>query len=224
MSGAVTARHVAIGPPPGPAPSDLDLLNDHVALLANAQAALDRRRATYPGLVEKQAMSPADAASDIAAWELIAAEWHWIRTGEGSAPASWTRHDRIDAVDLALQRTAAALANTPNDAALLHQQDLYRAIRWHLTVQFLGVQRSHWLAELNHALRARANAEAAHRRHGAAPPGQGEQREHQSGAPTKTHPLIASPICAACDRRAEDTATQACTRTDCGLGQRKEAA
>lgn len=195
MTAALTASQGAIGPTPGPAPAVLDLLNDHLALLACARAALDRRRETYPGLVEKQAMSPADAASDIAAWELIVAEWRWITTAEGSAPPSWTRHDRIDAVDLALQRTAAALASRPTDAALLHQQDLYRAIRWHLTVQFLGEQRSHWLAETNHRLRARQCA--------------------RTGAQTA--------LCATCERRAEDPATAACTRTDCGL-IRKEAA
>lgn len=183
MSAALT-----LGPAPGPPPTDLDLLRDNAALLAMAETALAKRRAAYPALVEKQALSPADAAADIAAWELLVGEYQWIcsRAGEaGACPPSWTRHDRIDAVDLALQRTARALTSNPGDPDLLHQRDLYRALNWHLTDQSRGPQHSHWLANLNHQLHLRADAEAAHRRHGAAPPGQGEPPEQQPGAPTK---------------------------------------
>lgn len=197
MSGAQTPAFT-IGPAPGPPPTDLDLLRDNAALLAMAETALAKRRAAYPALVEKQALSPADAAADIGAWELLVGEYQWIcsRAGEsGACPPSWTRHDRIDAVNLAMDRTERVLTSNPGDPDLLHQRDLYRALNWHLTDQSRGTQHSHWLASLNHQLRARANA-----------------------------PLTANPLCSACDRRAEDPATQACTRTDCGLGQRKEAA
>lgn len=172
------------------------LLHDHRALRDQASAALDRRRTAYPALVEKQAMTPADAASDIAAWELLAGEWDWICAGPGTAnrapPPSWTIAARIEAVQLALERTGNALRAAPRDADLQHQCDLYRAMLCHLSLHDSGCQRSHHFARLNHLLRARAcGAEQV--------------------------------LCATCERRADDPATIGCTSADCGL-KHKEAA
>lgn len=178
-------------------PADPDLLFDHAAIRAAADAALDRRRKAYPALVEKQAMTASEAAEDIAAWQALADEWRWICTGEGEAPSSLTLFDRIEAADRALSRTASALTNAPRDEALRLQQGLYHALRWHLSLHFRGEQRSHFIARLNHQLRALA-----------ATSGQIEQQ-------------VA--LCGTCELRREDPATHACTRTDCGL-QQKDAA
>ena len=183
---------------PGEFPEHRHLLDDHAALRTLAQAALDRRRAAYPALVSAGKMIEADAAADVAAWQHLVAEWDWICTGPTPAnptpPPSWTLHDRIDAVELAIERTSAALASAPARGGerenLRHQRDLYRAMHHHLALAGFGGQCCHYFARLNHELRARANGQV---------------------------------LCATCERRADDPATIGCTRTDCGLKQ-KEAA
>lgn len=183
---------------PGQLPEDIHLLGDHAALRAQAQAALARRTAAYPALVSAGKMPEAEAATDISAWQAITAEWDWICTAAGAAPPSWTLHDRIDAVELAIERTSAALASAPARSRdeLRHQRDCYRAMHYHLALAQHGGQRSQFYAGLNHQLRARASAAAL--------------------------PSY-SPVCATCERRREDPATIGCTQTNWGL-QQKDAA
>lgn len=182
---------------PGEYPVDTALLGNHPLLLDLAQAALARRRDAYPALVGSGKMPEAEAAADIAAWTLLAAEWAWIcsATGQhGQQPPRWTLFDRIDAVELAIERTSAALAAAPTRGGqrdlLHHQRDLYRAMHHHLALAQHGGQRSHNLAQFNHLLRARAQG------------------------------LL---LCSTCERRQDDPATIVCTRTDCGIKQREAA-
>jgi len=137
-------------------PSDRHCLNDYPALLAQAQKGLARRREAYPQLVAKGDMTDAEASSDIAAWVLLAAEWTWLTSGEGTPPLAHTLADRLEAVDLALKRVDAGLRRRPRDAALCEQQDLILAMRWHLTHLRYGVPACHFWAELTHEARQAA--------------------------------------------------------------------
>jgi len=131
-----------------------DAIRDHAAILAAAQAAHDRRAEAYPALVERGQLAPDDAAADIAAWAALVAEWHWINTGRGAPPASWTLFDRIDAVDRAADRARLALSRNRRNADLQRQLDLYLAMRWHLSRLRWGDPEVHFMASIGHAYRA----------------------------------------------------------------------
>lgn len=135
-------------------PSDPAILRDYHDMAAAAEAALARRTEAYPAMVARSAMTDQDAASDIAAWTALAAEWRWIDSGTGAAPCRTTLFARIDALDLALERTATAAMRNPRDEALRHQQDIYTAMRWHLSRLDCGVPEVHHRAALTHELRA----------------------------------------------------------------------
>lgn len=134
--------------------TDRDAIRDHAAILAAAQAAHDRRAEAYPALVERGQLSADDAAADIAAWAALVAEWHWIITGRGEPPASWTLFDRIDAVDRAVDRARLALSRNRRNADLQRQLDLYLAMRWHLSRLRWGDPEVHFMASIGHAHRA----------------------------------------------------------------------
>ena len=165
-------------------PADRDALRDWPDILEAAEAALARRREAYPAMVEKGGMTGEEAEADIAAWNLLAAEWRFIVHGTGELPPSYTLFARIAAVDLAIERACNARSRRSRDAGLARQQDLYTAMRWHLSRLDAGGQLIHRLARLTHQMRG------------------------------------AMAHCAICDRRREDAARTACTRTDCGLPHR----
>lgn len=172
-----------------------DFADDHPALLAQARTALARREAAYPAMVTRGEVTGDQAEADITGWRDLVQEWDWIVTGAGEAPHPLTRRRRLAAVDLALERVETELARSGSArrADLLRQQDLYTAIRWHLTRLKLGAPAIHFWADCNHLLR---------------------QRQGQA---------VTSPLCSTCERGAADPATFACTRTDCGLKQKDAA-
>lgn len=141
-------------------PSDRHCINDYPAILAQAQQALARRKEAYPQLVAKGQMPSEEATRDVASWEMLVAEWTWIITGEGAPPPSFTLFDRIDAVELALERVGTSLRRRSRDATLLEQRDLITAMRWHLTHLRYGVPGCHFWAELTHQCRKAASATA----------------------------------------------------------------
>ena len=139
-------------------PSDRICIRDHAEILAQAQSAVARRKEAYPQLVANGSMLSEDAARDIASWELIAAEWQWIITGDGSPPPPASHANRIEAVDLALERVETTLRRRPRDAALLEQRDLILAMRWHLSCLRYGAPEIHFWAECTHEMRRSAAA------------------------------------------------------------------
>lgn len=142
-------------------PDDTDWLRDWPFLAAHAVAAVKRRKEAYPDLVASERMTAEDADQDVAAWEAIAAEWHWICTGEGEPPARDTLDARLAAVDTAIERAEAALRHNSRSENVLAQLDMNIAIRWHLSRWRLGDQVIHQTACLNHQLRADRQARRA---------------------------------------------------------------
>lgn len=153
--GALSIDRILPGCPDYPADEGA-YCNDYPALLEQAEAALDRRRDAYPGMVASGQIDQQAATADIAAWEWISAEWRWIITGEGEAPPSWTLFDRIAALDLALDRVGQQRSRKPRDKDLERQQALILAMRWHLSRLQGWTPLVHTLAALTHQLRARA--------------------------------------------------------------------
>jgi len=140
---------------------------DYDAFLDQAKTALQRRRDGYPKLIEKGAMNADDAAEDIAAWELIAAEWQWVVDGTGQLPPPASLDQRLAAIDLALERVGTELrrGNRPHD--VFRQAHLLQAMRWQMERVHEGAPAVHHYARLNRDIRAHMAAEAAARREAA---------------------------------------------------------
>lgn len=133
--------------------------HDWDELLEQCRSAVARRERAYPQLVRDGRMEAADARCDLDAWLQLAAEWHWIISGEGEAPGLHTLADRIAAVRLATERLEGELARGRRTEANLYQHQLLRALAWHLgdgTAQ----PAIHHTARLNHAWRAEQAASA----------------------------------------------------------------
>lgn len=127
-----------------------DDIADHCA------AALSQRQKLYPDLISKGAIGESEAAADIRAWELLAAEWQWILTGAGKAPPSGTLPERRAAVELALERITQAFDRGDRRHDLFRQAHLNLALRWHLHRLKDGAPAVHHLATLSRELRAEA--------------------------------------------------------------------
>ncbi len=127
---------------------------DYDAFLDQAKSALQRRRDGYPKLIEKGAMDAGDAAEDIAAWELIEAEWQWIETGTGQLPPPASLDQRLAAIDLALERVGTELRRGNRAHDVFRQAHLLQAMRWHLERIEDGVPAVHRYARLTLELRA----------------------------------------------------------------------
>ena len=79
-------------------------LNDTDAIAAEARAAFERRRDTYPQLVKSGKIKADEARDDIEGWRAIAKDWRWVALGEGSPATADTLGLRIAALDTALAR------------------------------------------------------------------------------------------------------------------------
>lgn len=132
---------------------------DYAALLEQAEGALARRREGYPRLIERGAMDAGDADEDIAAWELIAAEWRWIVDGSGALPPPSSLDQRLAAIDLALERVGTELRRGNRAHDVFRQSHLLQAMRWHLERLHEGAPAVHRFARLTREIRAEIAAE-----------------------------------------------------------------
>lgn len=73
-------------------------------IAAEAKAAFERRRDTYPQLVAARKIDADEARQDIEAWRAIAKDWLWRATGQGEPARRLTIDARIDALDTAIAR------------------------------------------------------------------------------------------------------------------------
>lgn len=127
---------------------------DYEALLEQAKGALARRREGYPKLVERGSMDKAQADEDIAAWELIEAEWRWIVDGSGELPPASSLDQRLAAIDLALERIGTELRRGNRQHDMFRQSHLLQAMRWHLERIDQAVPAVHRFTRLTREIRA----------------------------------------------------------------------
>ena len=80
-------------------------------LAAEAQAAYQRRYASYPGLVKSGRIPAEEARADLLAWRAIARDWHWIAYGDGEPADCNTMEQRMHALDVAVERWIEFAAN-----------------------------------------------------------------------------------------------------------------
>jgi len=80
----------------------MDAASEDVA--AVALAAYQRRRDTYPQLVQAGQITADEARADLEGWRAIAKDWRWIHTGEGERTTRLTLDSRTAALDTAISR------------------------------------------------------------------------------------------------------------------------
>lgn len=127
---------------------------DYDALLEQATGALARRRDGYPKLIERGSMDQALADEDIAAWELIEAEWRWIVDGSAELPSPSSLDQRLAAIDLALERVGTELRRGNRQHDVFRQSHLLQAMRWHLERLDHGAPAVHRFTRLTREIRA----------------------------------------------------------------------
>ena len=130
----------------------------HEDLADHCRLALKTRTDTYPDLIRKGAITEREAASDIRGWEMLAAEWNWICTGEGDLPATGSLADRRAAVELAIERIDQRFDRGDRQHDLYRHAHLNDALRWHLHRLKDGAPAVHHFAKLSRELRAEAAA------------------------------------------------------------------
>jgi hypothetical protein len=106
---------------------------DYAEIRQMAQRMLETRRTRFPQLVAKGRMSPADAEAQIAVFEALAAEWHWMATGQGTPAEA----EQIPAMREALDQSIATIAEIAREdrgfsAELAAQAEWVIAMAWHL--------------------------------------------------------------------------------------------
>jgi hypothetical protein len=107
-------------------------------MASEAAAALKRREETYPALVAAGKLDAGAAEADLAAWREIAADWHWIATGEDGEPdyhdMYCSRTARIAALDTAIDRFFTGMDRSGGAARLpltaRRQITRLAAMRW----------------------------------------------------------------------------------------------
>lgn len=133
-------------------------INEWAQLLDQCRVALDRRRAAYPAMIAERKIKPDLAARDIAAWEVLVAQWTWIVEGpaaEGAVlPDLMSLADRVAAVDLALVRVDQQIARGNRTHDILLQCHLNQALRWHLERERRVERTAAFYADLNRAIAA----------------------------------------------------------------------
>lgn len=132
---------------------------DYDDMLAQAQTALERRRAAYPEWVQRGQIAADEADRDIRAWELLEAEWRWIVDGTGQLPASHTRRQRCDAIEVAMARVSAEISRRTRPE-LVAQAHVLQAMRWHLDRLWHGEPAVHHFQRQTRALRAEIISQA----------------------------------------------------------------
>lgn len=80
------------------------------SLLADeAAAAVERRKAQYPALIEGGKISAEQAAREIRVWLSIAADWHWVVSLERQDATAATLQEKIAALEDSTRRAERAL-------------------------------------------------------------------------------------------------------------------
>jgi hypothetical protein len=106
---------------------------DYAEIREMAERMLDTRRNRFPQMVAKGRMSATDAEAQIALFEILAAEWRWMATGEGApAPA-----DLLPALREALDQSITTIAEIAREqrgftSELAAQAEWVIAMAWHL--------------------------------------------------------------------------------------------
>lgn len=106
---------------------------DYAEIREMAERMLDTRRNRFPQLVAKGRMSATDAEAQIAVFEILAAEWRWMATGEGApAPA-----ELLPVLREALDQSIATIAEIAREqrgftTELAAQAEWVIAMAWHL--------------------------------------------------------------------------------------------
>lgn len=125
-----------------------------------AAGALERRRKSFPQAISDGRLDADDAQAEIAAWEIIAADWRWIATGEGTPADATSLMARIDALDTAIARLFEAIdqqiarRGAPMDSTS-EQGALLVAMRWWAEIERTEPLRRHarFLAGIGHHMR-----------------------------------------------------------------------
>ncbi|KMS54702.1 hypothetical protein [Sphingobium cupriresistens] len=83
---------------------------DRFAPLANeAAAAVQRREAQYPTLIEAGKLPADQAAQEIRVWHAIAADWRWVVTLERIEAAPATLAEKVEALEESTRRAERAM-------------------------------------------------------------------------------------------------------------------
>jgi hypothetical protein len=150
--------------------------DDRAGMAAEAASALERRRDSYPTLVEAGKMPAALADADIAAWQAIADDWHWIATGRtlggnNAQPDAralyYNLPARIIALETAIGRFFGIMDRNGGAERLTTPQrqqiTALIAMRWWAELELRGGGKLHArdLARCGHELRAKQRSKAA---------------------------------------------------------------
>lgn len=128
-------------------------------IAAEARAAFNRRKDTYPLLVSGGTITAEEARDDLEAWRAIAKDWHWIAFGEGEPATRVTLISRIAALDTAINRWFTQLDGhgQPPSEAEIDQLFFLAAMRWWAEREKTPAPMNHirWAASVMHDWRAR---------------------------------------------------------------------
>lgn len=137
------------------------LRRDYAELRDMARSMLESRRSRFPEQIAQGRLDAAEAERQIAIFEEIAADWHWICTGEGEPAPLHSIEDRRDALDASLATIASVARRRRGfDDKLAHQAECVIALRWHLEPERAPITR--FYALLTHEARRDAREAAAH--------------------------------------------------------------
>lgn len=129
----------------------------YAELLQQCREGLARREAAYPEWIRAGRIADDEARRDIEGWKLLVAEWEWIVEGTGDLPPRHTLDQRIDAVNLAIERVSGEVRRRGGHD-ILRQSHILQALLWHLVTHRFGAPAVHFFAGVTRAARAEAAA------------------------------------------------------------------
>lgn len=129
---------------------------DYDDLRAMADRLLASREKRFPALIAAGKLDAVEAEAELSTYRAIAADWHWLCTGEGQPAPIATLGLRRAALD----RSIATIAEIARDDGcfskeLAAQADAVIAMRWHLEPG----RQTHVLAAITHEIRANSRAQ-----------------------------------------------------------------
>ncbi|WP_257554106.1 hypothetical protein [Sphingobium sp. CFD-2] len=84
-------------------------LTSYIVLAEEAGAAVERREAQYPALIEAGKISADQATREIRVWRAIAADWHWVVRLERREVEAATLEEKLAALEDSTRRAERAL-------------------------------------------------------------------------------------------------------------------